>query len=68
MTDLFEAIAIRRELDRKCLAISLRFAHASAYDTVAAALYARTVQALPDRCLAAPMFPLKATDLMLEDQ
>jgi len=67
MTSLYEAISIRRELDHKCLAISCRFACATFYDTVQAALYSRAVQAEPDRCLGAPMFPWKATDLMLED-
>jgi hypothetical protein len=56
MTDLYEAIEIRRELDAKCLAISCRFARATTYDTVAAALYSRAVRGSPDRCLAAPMF------------
>jgi hypothetical protein len=65
--DVMEAITIRRDLDHKCLAIAARFAKATTQDLVDAALYSRAVRALPDRCLSAPMFPWKATDLMLED-
>lgn len=64
MTDLFQAISLRRALDHKCLTISCRFARASFQDTVDAALYADAIRSEPDRCLSAPMF---ASPMYLDD-